>query len=180
MNQDIKEVLFSKEMIDQRVQEIGSKITKDYQMKDLVLVGILKGGVPFLADLIRAIDLPLEYDLMAVSSYGASTKSSGTVKIMKDLDMGIEGRDVIIVEDIIDTGLTLHYLLQNIRSRRPTSLKVATMLDKPSQRKMQIQPEYNGFEIPDVFVVGYGLDYAGKYRNLPFIGILKEEIYQKK
>jgi hypoxanthine phosphoribosyltransferase len=180
MIEDIKEVLFDKTRIDERVRELGLEISKDYHGKDLVMVGILKGGVPFLADLIRVIDLPLEYDLMAVSSYGASTKSSGTVKIMKDLDMGIEGRDVIIVEDIIDTGLTLHYLLQNLRSRRPASLKVATMLDKPSQRKMQIQPDYNGFEIPDVFVVGYGLDYAGKYRNLPFIGILKEEIYQKK
>ena len=179
MNEDIKEVLFDKEFIGKRVQEIGREICRDYSGKDLVLVGILKGGVPFLADLIRAIDMPLEYDLMAVSSYGASTKSSGAVKILKDLDMGIENRDVIIVEDIIDTGLTLHYLLENLRSRRPGSLKVATMLDKPSQRKMHIQPDYNGFEIPNVFVVGYGLDYAGKYRNLPYIGILKEAVYQK-
>ena len=179
MNEDIQEVLFDKEHIAKRVQDLGRVICRDYKGKDLVLVGILKGGVPFLADLIRAIDLPLEYDLMAVSSYGASTKSSGAVKILKDLDMGIENRDVIIVEDIIDTGLTLHYLLENLRSRRPSSLKVATMLDKPSQRKMQIQPDYNGFEIPNVFVVGYGLDYAGKYRNLPYIGILKEEIYLK-
>jgi hypoxanthine phosphoribosyltransferase len=115
---------------------------------------------------------------MAVSSYGASTKSSGTVKILKDLDAGIEGRDVIIVEDIVDTGLTLHYLLQNLKSRQPHSIKIATMLDKPSQRKVQLQPDYNGFEIPNVFVVGYGLDFAGNYRNLPYIGILKEAVYQ--
>jgi hypoxanthine phosphoribosyltransferase len=178
MIHDMKEILYTKETIQSRVQEIGQSITRDYQGKSPVLVGILKGGVPFLADLIRAIDLPLEYDLMAVSSYGASTKSSGTVKIIKDLDASIEGRDIIIVEDIIDTGLTLHYLLENLRSRRPNSLKVSTMLDKPSQRKMQIRPDYNGFEIPNVFVVGYGLDFAGKYRNLPYIGVLKEEIYQ--
>jgi hypoxanthine phosphoribosyltransferase len=178
MIHDMKEILFGKETIQGRVQELGQIITREYQGKIPVLVGILKGGVPFLADLIRAIDLPLEYDLMAVSSYGASTKSSGTVKIIKDLDASIEGRDIIIVEDIIDTGLTLHYLLENIRARRPNSLKVCTMLDKPSQRKIQIQPDYNGFEIPNVFVVGYGLDYAGKYRNLPYIGVLKEAIYQ--
>jgi hypoxanthine phosphoribosyltransferase len=178
MINDMKEILFTQAVIQQRVQELGQVITTDYQEKEApILVGILKGGVPFLADLIRTINLPLEYDLIAVSSYGASTKSSGTVKIIKDLDMSIEGRDVIIVEDIVDTGLTLHYLLENLKSRRPNSLKVCTMLDKPSQRKMTIQPDYNGFEIPDVFVVGYGLDYAGKYRNLPYIGVLKEEIY---
>jgi hypoxanthine phosphoribosyltransferase len=177
MIEDMKEILFDKNTIDQRVRELGRQISADYQGKDLVLVGILKGGVPFLADLIRAIDLPLEYDLMAVSSYGASTKSSGTVKIIKDLDASIEGRDVIIVEDIVDTGLTLQYLQENLKARRPNSIKIATMLDKPSQRKMVIRPDYNGFEISNVFVVGYGLDYAGKYRNLPFIGVLKEEVY---
>jgi hypoxanthine phosphoribosyltransferase len=175
---DIKEILFNEADISRRVRELGQKITEDYQGKTPVMVGILKGGVPFLADLIRVIDLPLEYDLMAVSSYGASTKSSGVVKILKDMDISIEGRDIVIVEDIVDTGLTLHYLLENLKSRRPNSLKVCTILDKPSQRKVQIQPDYNGFEIPNVFVVGYGLDYAEKYRNLPFIGILKEEIYQ--
>jgi hypoxanthine phosphoribosyltransferase len=177
MNHDMKEILFTKEQIQHRVQELGQAITNDYQEKIPILVGILKGGVPFMADLIREINLPLEYDLMAVSSYGASTKSSGTVKIIKDLDVSIEGREVIIVEDIVDTGLTLHYLLENLKSRRPNSLKIATMLDKPSQRKMTIQPDYNGFEIPNVFVVGYGLDYAEKYRNLPYIGVLKEEVY---
>jgi hypoxanthine phosphoribosyltransferase len=177
MIEDIKEILFDETSIKQRVGELGQKITEDYRGKSPVMVGILKGGVPFLADLIRQIDLPLEYDLMAVSSYGASTKSSGVVKILKDMDISIEGRDIIIVEDIVDTGLTLHYLLDNLKSRRPNSLKVCTILDKPSQRKVQIQPDYNGFEIPNVFVVGYGLDYAGKYRNLPYIGVLKEEIY---
>jgi hypoxanthine phosphoribosyltransferase len=177
MIEDIKEILFDETSIKQRVGELGQKIAEDYRGESPVMVGILKGGVPFLADLIRQIDLPLEYDLMAVSSYGASTKSSGVVKILKDMDISIEGRDIIIVEDIVDTGLTLHYLLDNLKSRRPNSLKVCTILDKPSQRKVQIQPDYNGFEIPNVFVVGYGLDYAGKYRNLPYIGVLKEEIY---
>jgi hypoxanthine phosphoribosyltransferase len=177
MIEDIKEILFDETSIKRRVGELGQKIAEDYRGKSPVMVGILKGGVPFLADLIRQIDLPLEYDLMAVSSYGASTKSSGVVKILKDMDISIEGRDIIIVEDIVDTGLTLHYLLDNLKSRRPNSLKVCTILDKPSQRKVQIQPDYNGFEIPNVFVVGYGLDYAGKYRNLPYIGVLKEEIY---
>lgn len=127
----------------------------------------------------RAIELDVSYDLMAVSSYGASTKTSGTVRIIKDLDEEIEGKDVIIVEDIVDTGLTLNYLLENLRSRKVNSLKICTLLDKPSRRKVDIKPDYNGFEIPDVFVVGYGLDYAEKYRNLPYIGVLKEEVYTK-
>ena len=174
----IKEVLFTEEEIQKRVRELGEAITNDYRGSSPVLIGILKGGLPFLADLMRAIDLPLSYDLMAVSSYGASTKSSGTVRILKDLDLSIENRDVIIVEDIVDTGLTLKYLLENLKSRQVNSLKICTLLDKPSRRKVAIQPDYNGFEIPDKFVVGYGLDYMENYRNLPYIGILKDEVYQ--
>lgn len=180
MINDLKEIILTSEQISERIKELGAKISSDYQDSPPVLVGILKGALPFMADLIRAISVPMVYDLMAVSSYGASTKSTGTVRIIKDLDLEIEDRDVIIVEDIVDTGLTLQYLLENLRSRRPRSLKVCTLLDKPSRRQTPIQPDYNGFEIPDVFVVGFGLDYAEKYRNLPYIGVLKEEIYSKK
>lgn len=178
MHKDIKEVLYNAEQIAQRVSELGQEIAGDYQEVTPIVVGIMKGAVPFVADLIRAIDRPLIYDLMAVSSYGASTKSSGTVRIVKDLDLSIEGRDVLIVEDIVDTGLTLQYLLENLKARRVRSIKVCTLLDKPSRRRMTIQPDYNGFVIPDVFVVGYGLDYNEKYRNLPYIGILQEEVYR--
>lgn len=177
MYDDLESILYTPEAIAERIGELGKEITESYQGKDLVLIGILKGAVPFVADLMRAIEMPLEYDFMAVSSYGASTKSSGTVRFLKDLDIGIENRDVIIVEDIVDTGLTLHYLVENLRSRKPKSLKICTLLDKPSRRKAEISSDYNGFEIPDVFVVGYGLDYAGKYRNLPCIGVLSEKIY---
>lgn len=176
---DIQEILFTSEQISGRIQELGQEITKEYLGKDPVFVGILKGAVPFIADLIRAVDLPLVYDFMAVSSYGASTKSSGTVRILKDLDLAIEDRDLLIVEDIVDTGLTLQYLMESFRSRQVRSMKVCTLLDKPSRRKKVIQPDFNGFVIPDVFVVGYGLDYNEKYRNLPFIGVLKEEVYRR-
>lgn len=178
MQSDLKEILLSEIEIAARVKELGRQISHDYQGKDLILVGILKGSLPFLADLIRAIEIPLIYDMMAVSSYGAATKSSGTVRILKDLEMSVEGKDLLIVEDIVDTGLTLQYLLETMRTRNLNSLKVCTLLDKPSRRKVEIIPDYNGFEVPDVFVVGYGLDYAEKYRNLPVIGVLKEEIYQ--
>lgn len=178
MINDIKEIFFTPEQIAARIRELGMKINNDYQSDPPLLVGILKGALPFLADLLRAVSIPVIYDVMAVSSYGASTKSTGTVRIIKDLDVEIENRNVIIVEDIVDTGLTLQYLVENLRSRRPKTLKVCTLLDKPSRRVTPIQPDYNGFEIPDVFVVGFGLDYAEKYRNLPFIGVLKEEIYQ--
>lgn len=178
MINDIKEIFFTPEQIAARIRELGIKISNDYQSDPPLLVGILKGALPFLADLMRAVSIPVIYDVMAVSSYGASTKSTGTVRIIKDLDVEIENRNVIIVEDIVDTGLTLQYLVENLRSRRPKTIKVCTLLDKPSRRVTPIQPDYNGFEIPDVFVVGFGLDYAEKYRNLPFIGVLKEEIYQ--
>lgn len=179
MERDMKEILISEGQIQSRIKELGEKLTRDYRDKDLLLVGILKGAIPFLADLMQAIDLPLSYDTMAVSSYGASTKSSGTVRILKDIDSSIEGRDVLIVEDIVDTGLTLQYLLEILHSRRPRSVKTCTLLDKPSRRKVAIEPDYNGFQVADVFVVGYGLDYAEIYRNLPYIGVLKEEVYQR-
>jgi hypoxanthine phosphoribosyltransferase len=178
MYDDLKEILFTAAQLQQKTAELGLRITADYQGRDLVLIGILKGAIPFIADLMRTIDLPLAYDLMAVSSYGASTKSTGTVRILKDIELSVEDKDILIVEDIIDTGLTLQYLRDNLHSRRPRSLKICTLLDKPSRRKVDIKADYNGFEIPDAFVVGYGMDYAEQYRNLPYLGILKEEIYR--
>ncbi len=180
MEKDIKEVLFSAAEIGERVKALGREISRDYQGKNPFLVGILKGAVPFVADLMRAIEIPLVYDFMAVSSYGASTKSSGTVRILKDLDLTIEDRDVLIVEDIVDTGLTLTYLLENLKTRQVKSIKTCTLLDKPERRKVNIHTDYNGFVIPDVFVVGYGLDYNERYRNLSYIGVLHEEIYNKR
>lgn len=176
MLEDIKEILITEEEIKKKLKELGEKITQDYRDKDDVLiVGVLKGAVLFIADLIRHIDLPVKLDFMAVSSYGASTESSGIVRILKDLDQDVEGKNILIVEDIIDSGLTLSYLYNMLKSRKPASIKICTLLDKPSRRKVQIPVDYLGFEIPDYFVVGYGLDYDEKYRNLPFIGILKEE-----
>ncbi len=167
-------VLIDEERIANRIKEIGIQIAKDYKDKNLVVIGILKGAVLFMADLIKRIDIPLSIDFMAVSSYGKSTRSSGVVRILKDLDEEIEGKDVLIVEDIVDTGLTLKFLAENILSRNPASLKVCCLLDKPSRRKVAVSVDYVGFEIPDEFVVGYGLDYAQKYRNMPFIGAIEE------
>ena len=175
---DLREVLFDTAAIHARVVEIGRAITRDYADKDPLLLGILKGSYPFMADLTRAINLSLSVDFMAVSSYGADTKSSGVVRILKDLDRTIEGRDVIIVEDIIDTGLTLDYLRDNLRGRGPASVEIAALLDKKAVRRGKpledMGARYVGFECPDEFVVGYGLDYAGKLRNLPYIGILDQ------
>lgn len=176
---EISEVLLTAEAIDRKVQELGAKISQDYQGQELTVIGILKGAVPFMADLIREITVPLRYDFMAVSSYGASTKSSGVVQIVKDLDQNITNQNVLVVEDIVDTGLTLTYLKENLLSRHPASLKICTLLDKPSRREVDINPDYNGFVIPDRFVVGYGLDYSERFRQLPFIGVLKPEVYQK-
>lgn len=175
----IGQVLISQDQIQQRIGEIGRQITQDYQGKSLLLVGILKGSVIFLSDLARAIDLPLELDFVAISSYGADTKSSGVVRLIKDLDSGIEGRDVLIVEDIVDTGWTLRlsYLAENMRARKASSVKVCTLLDKPCRRQVDVGIDYCGFVIEDHFVVGYGLDWEGRYRNLPYIGILKPELY---
>lgn len=175
--EEIEEVLLKPEAIAQRVRELGEQISRDYKGKELIIIGILKGALPFMADLIREIKVPLRYDLMAVSSYGASTQSSGAVQIIKDIEMSIEDQHVLVVEDIIDTGLTLRYLLDNLKVRRPASIKTITLLDKPSRRKVDITPDYNGFTIPDRFVVGYGLDYSERYRQLPMIAVLKEEVY---
>lgn len=174
---DIKEFLYTEEQIAGKVQEIGKKVSEDYDGKDLVLVGILKGSIPFMADLIRKITIPCVMDFMAVSSYGSSTESSGVVRILKDLDFEIENKDVLIVEDIIDSGTTLSYLLDYLKRRNPSSINIACLLNKPSRRKTDIAVKYIGYEVPDYFLVGYGLDYAEKYRNLPYIGILKEEVY---
>lgn len=177
MYNDVKNVLLSEAELSAKVAEMGAQISKDYQGKNLLLVTVLKGAVVFLTDLMRAIDLPAEIDFMVVSSYGSGVKSSGVVKIVKDLDTEIAGRDILIVEDILDTGITLEYLTQLLRDRNPASIKIATLLDKPARRKAKIQADYIGFSIPDEFVIGYGLDYDEKYRNLPFIGILKPEVY---
>ncbi|NLJ84805.1 MAG: hypoxanthine phosphoribosyltransferase [Firmicutes bacterium] len=179
MLNDLAKVLLTKEQIDTRVAELGAQISRDYAGKDLVAICILKGALHFMADLTRQITIPLSIDFMAISSYGAGTKTSGVVRILQDLDSSIADRHVLIVEDIVDSGLTLKYLVDNLSSRRPASLKIVTLLDKPARRAVAIAPHYNGFDIPDEFVVGYGLDYDEKYRNLPFIGVLKPEIYQK-
>ncbi|NMB15529.1 MAG: hypoxanthine phosphoribosyltransferase [Firmicutes bacterium] len=177
MQEDIQEVLLDEEAILGRVRELAEGISEDYAGCDLVLICILKGAAIFLADLVRHITIPITLDFMATSSYGRGTESTGVVRILKDLDEPVEGRHVLIVEDIIDSGLTLKYLYDNLASRHPASLKICTLLDKPERRLVNIKADYNGFLIPDEFVVGYGLDYAEKYRNLPFIGILKREIY---
>ncbi|WCK54642.1 hypoxanthine phosphoribosyltransferase [Aneurinibacillus sp. Ricciae_BoGa-3] len=177
MENDIKEVLFSEDEIQVKVRELGRILSAEYKGKNPLVICVLRGAALFMTDLIRRIDIPLEIDFMAVSSYGASTKSSGVVRIMKDLDTSVEGRDVLIVEDIIDSGLTLSYLIDVIDRRNASSVKVVTLLDKPARRTVDLSPDYCGFQIPDAFVVGYGLDYAEKYRNLPYIGILKPEIY---
>jgi hypoxanthine phosphoribosyltransferase len=178
MHDDIQEILITSEEIQEKTLELGKRITADYEDKNLLLLGTLKGAVPFIADLARAIELPLEIDYMAVSSYGNSTESSGIVRILKDLEGPIDRKHVLIVEDIVDSGQTLHYLMDVLRQRRPLSLRVCTLLDKGRERIKPVTPDYTGFQIPDRFVVGYGLDYAQRYRNLPYIGILKPSVYQ--
>jgi len=176
MHDDIDRVLFSPEQIQERVQELGQQIMRDFRDRDPHLVTIVKGSLPFLADLMRAIDMPLSVDLLGVASY-AGTSSSGEVRLTKDLDESIEGRHILVVEDIIDTGLTLSYVLRNLRQRAPASLKVVTFLDKPEGRGTAIEADYVGFTIPDEFVIGYGLDWNQRYRNLPYVGILKRDVY---
>lgn len=178
MHPDVEKILLDETRIKERVLQLGQQITRDYQGKNILTVGILKGAMIFLADLVRNIEVPTFFDFMAVSSYGTGTVSSGAVRILKDLDRSIEGRHVIIVEDIVDTGLTLQYLVENMKARGPASLKICTLLDKPSRRKVEVSVDYNGFSIPDEFVVGYGLDYNECYRNLPYIAVLKPEIYR--
>jgi hypoxanthine phosphoribosyltransferase len=172
-------VLLPEEKIKSRVAALGRQISQDYKGKRLVLIGVLKGAVPFLADLSRSIALPLQYDFIAVSSYGAATVSSGAVRLVKDLDLSVEGFDVLLVEDIIDTGLTLRYLRENLQNRHPASLKIAAMLDKPSRRTTEITADYCGFTVPDEFLVGYGLDYNQNFRHLPYVGVLKREAYRE-
>jgi len=173
LNETVGEVLLNSKTIQKRVRELGAQITRDYQGKTPHLIGILKGASIFHADLVRSIDLGVSFDFIAVGSYGTATKSSGEVRILKDLDESLEGKDVLLVEDILDTGLTLHYLLQNLESRGPKSLKVVSLLNKPSRREIEVPVDYIGFDIPDQFVIGYGLDFNQRYRNLPDICILR-------
>ncbi|QQE74581.1 hypoxanthine phosphoribosyltransferase [Brevibacillus composti] len=177
MNQDIKEILLTEEQIAGKVKELGALLSDEYRDKNPLVICVLKGAVIFMADLLRHMDIPCEMDFMAVSSYGSGMESSGMVKILKDLDASVEGRHVLVVEDIMDSGLTLSRLMELLRHRRAATVKVVTLLNKPERRKVNISPDYSGFTIPDEFVVGYGLDYAEKYRNLPFIGVLKPEVY---
>lgn len=177
LDKDIQEVLYSEEQLKARVAELGKQISKDYAGQEVMLLSVLRGAFVFMADLARAIDLPMTLDFMAVSSYGKGTSSSGQVQITKDLTEDISGRHVLIVEDILDSGNTLHYLLKILEQRHPASMKVCTLLDKPDRRVKPVHVDYTGFTIPDAFVVGYGMDYAEKYRNLPYLGILKPEVY---
>ena len=178
MHPDVSHVILTEEQIRSRVRELGHEISRDYASGgSVLLVGVLRGAVLFVADLMRELSIPCEIDFMAVSSYGSSTKSSGVVRIMKDLDENIEGRHVLVVEDILDTGLTLKYLLKNLASRRPASLEVVTLLSKAGKQRVPIDCKYTGFDIPDEFVVGYGLDYAEHYRNLRYVGVLKPSVY---
>ena len=179
LHNDILEILYTEDEIQQKVKELGEQISLDFVGRNLLVICILKGAFIFMADLVKAIDIPLEIDFMAVSSYGQSSMSSGVVKIIKDLDVAIEGRDIIIVEDIIDSGLTLSYLIDVLERRNSLSITVVALFDKPGRRTVDLEPDYKGFTLPDAFVVGYGLDYAQKYRNLPYIGILKETVYTK-
>ncbi len=179
MINDIERILVTEEQLHAKVMEMGAQISKDYMGKDLMLVSVLKGSVVFMADLMRAITIPMSIDFMSVSSYGSGTKSTGVVKIIKDLDVNLEGKDLLLVEDILDSGNTLFYLKNMLSGRNPNSIKIATLLDKPERRTADIYADYSGFQIPDKFVVGYGLDFDEKYRNFPEIGVLKPEIYTK-
>ncbi len=177
MNDDIKKVLIDENELKSIVKRLGAEITADYKDKDVLLVGILKGSVIFMADLMREIDVPCNIDFMAVSSYGNGTESSGRVKINKDLDNDIQGKDIIIIEDILDSGKTLYYIRDILSARKPSSIKICTLFDKPERREADIKADYVGSLVPNEFIVGYGLDYSEYYRNLPFIGVLKEEVY---
>lgn len=179
MEKDILKVLLTEEEIKNKVSEIGEQISKDYNGKKLLLVSILKGSVVFMADLMRSIKIPAHIDFMAVSSYGSGVKTSGVVKIIKDLDIDLKGYDILIVEDILDSGMTLSYLIEILKTRNPNSVEICALLDKPERHKVDVSLKYKGFTVPDEFVVGYGLDYDESYRNLPYIGILKPEVYTK-
>jgi len=174
---DIERIFFTEEQLREKVRELGARITADYAGKYPLFVGVLKGSFVFMADLVRRVDLDCDVDFMAVSSYGSGTTTTGAVEISKDLSHDIGGRDVVIVEDILDSGVTLSYLKKYLEVRKPASIRICTLLDKPARRRAEIYPDYTGFTCPNEFIVGYGLDYAEKYRNLPFIGVLKPEIY---
>jgi hypoxanthine phosphoribosyltransferase len=177
MDSGIQEVLITEEQIDAKVKELGRILSKDYEHKNPLVICVLKGSFVFTGDLVKRITIPVEIDFISLSSYGSGTESSGKVRVMKDLDVSVEGRHVIVVEDIIDSGLTMSYFTDVLKRRDAASVKVVTLLDKPDRRKTEMHADYSGFAIPDAFVVGYGLDYGEKYRNLPFIGILKPEVY---
>ena len=177
MKKDIKSVLITEEQLKSKIAELGKQITEDYRGKDVLLVSVLKGACVFMTDLMRAIDLPVSIDFMCVSSYGKGTVTQGRAKIIKDLDVDIANKHVLIVEDILDSGVTLSYVMEILRSREPASLRLCSLLDKPDRRRVEVPLDYLGFTVPDEFVVGYGLDYAEIYRNLPYIGILKESVY---
>lgn len=179
MKKDIERVLISEEQINAKINELGKEISEKYDGEDLILIGVLKGSVPFMAELMKNITIPCKMDFMAVSSYGNSTESSGVVRILKDLDFEIEDKNVLIVEDIVDSGITLKYLMNYLKAKKPKSIEIACLLNKPERREVDIDVKYLGFNVPNYFLVGYGLDYAEKYRNLPYIGILKEEVYKK-
>lgn len=176
LEQAVGEILIDEDALSTRVGELGAEVSADYQGRDLLLIGVLKGAVFFMADLMRHISVPCEVDFMAISSYGDSTDSSGIVRILKDLDINIEGRDVLVVEDIIDSGLTLSYLMRNLESREPASLEVCALMTKPARREIDVPVRYIGFEIPNRFVVGYGLDFGERYRNLPYVAVLSEDL----
>lgn len=177
MRQDIESVLFSEEQIAEKVAELGRQISEDYAGKNPIIISVLKGSFMFMADLVRAITIPCTVDFMSVSSYGSGTSSSGEVKIVKDFDETLEGRHIIVVEDILDSGRTLSYLMQNMKARGAASIALCTFLDKPERRVVPVEVSYKGFTVPDSFIVGYGLDYDQKYRNLPFVGVLKPSVY---
>ena len=172
----VSEILIDEETLHARISELGAQVSDDYRGEDLLLIGVLKGAIFFMADLMRSIEIPCEVDFMAISSYGAGIDSSGVVRILKDLDVSIEGRNVLVVEDIIDSGLTLSYLLRNLEAREPASLEVCALLTKPERRENDVVCRYVGFEIPNRFVIAYGLDFAERYRNLPFVGVLRDEL----
>ncbi len=174
---DIEEILFTKEDIAAIVKKIGKQISEDYRDKNLLLVSVLKGSLPFMADLMREITIPCSIDFLSVSSYGSGTSTSGEVRILKDLDASLEGKDLLIVEDILDSGVTLSFLLKTLSARKPASIRLCTFLDKPERRRVDVHADYIGASVPDKFIVGYGLDYAEKYRNIPYVGVLKPEIY---
>ncbi len=180
MHDDIAKVLFTEEQIAEIVQNMGKQISEDYKGKNLFMVSVLKGSLPFMADLMRAITIPCTIDFLSVSSYGSGTATSGEVRILKDLGTTLEGKDLLVVEDILDSGFTLSYLLKTMAARNPASVRLCTFLDKPERRRVDIRADYVGASVPDEFIVGYGLDYDEKYRNLPYVGVLKREIYETK